>query len=64
MLNFIICTYLFINFCGLYIRDKKSISLIMGFILSYTHENSFDFGSGGTVGSQTDVYNLYLMYSS
>lgn len=64
MLSFIIYTYLFINFCELYIHGKKSISLIMGYILFYIHENSFDLGSGGTVGSQTDVCDLYLIYSS
>jgi hypothetical protein len=40
------------------IHDKKSIGLVMGYTLFYTHENSFDLGSDGTVGSQTDVYVL------
>ena len=47
----------------LYIHDKKIISLVMGYIQFYTCENSFDLGNGGTVGSQADVYVLYLMYS-
>lgn len=64
VLNLIIYTHVFINFCELYIHDKKSISLVMGYILFYTHENSFDLGSGGTVGSQTDVCVISLMYSS
>jgi hypothetical protein len=64
VLNFIIYTHVFINFCELHIHDKKSISLVVGYILFYTCENSFDLGSDGTVGSQsvTDVYVLYLMY--
>jgi hypothetical protein len=53
VLNLIIYTHTFINFCELYLHDKKVVSLIMGYIIFYTHENSFDLGSSGTVGSQT-----------
>ena len=52
---------IFVN-CAYTVR--KVLVLVMGYILFYARENSFDLGSGGTVGSQTGVYGLYLMYSS
>jgi len=56
VLNLITYTCVFINFCELHIHDKKSINLVVGYILFYIRENSFDLGSDGSVGSQSDRY--------